>query len=325
MRLTFQLPKHEEADQANRFRTYLNYLSAISDYLGDVYSNLENVVNPMIESAIFQSIQGGRCLDTARLAELLRNAWFTEIQMSISAQYDEFVSYSNHWVPVQAYYSSYLALRSYFNASGQKVGREHSSNLKAIGQEIRRRPLLFPQPWRAVCIGNPETSSCQLCSVPNDVTISRVSSLTSSCRASFWDSYAMFLRTTRLRQLQKQCDDWKDANKRKRVSPNAKRQFISNLSPTTLFHCLYRLRLRSNYADADSFLLSVVGSNDGTSFHAALRKICWSTLLVLETLTARYIGKREFDRIVESFRRYERRGISDDLIGLRWGTVRCLW
>jgi hypothetical protein len=319
------IPTDEELEQANRFRTYLNYLNAISDFLGDIYSAPENVVSPVIKSSDFQSLQGGRCIDTERLAELFRNAWFTEIQMSISAQYDEFVSYSNHWVPVQAYYASYLALRAYFNASGQHVGREHSSNLKAIAEEIQRRPLLFPQPWRTVCIGNPESSHCQLRNLPNGLTISQISSLTSSWRAPFWDSYAMFLRTTRLRHLQKQCDDWKDANNRKRVSPKVKRQFISNLSPTTLFHCLYRLRLRSNYADADSFLLSVVGSADGASFHAALRKVCWSTLLVLETLTARYIGKRDFENIVQSFRRYERKAVSDDLIGLRWGTVRSLW
>jgi len=319
------MPTDEELEQANRFRTYLNYLSAISDFLGDVYAHPESIISPIVQTSVFQSIQGGRSIDTGRMAELLRNAWFTEIQMRISAQYDEFVSYSNHWIPVQAYYASYLALRAYFNASGQTVGREHGSNLKAIAEEISRRPLLYPQPWRVVCAGNPETSDCQLRHLPNDVTVSPISSLMSSWRVSFWDSYAKFLRTTRLRHLQKQCDDWKESNNRKRVCSNVKRRFIDNLSPTTLFHCLYRLRLRSNYSDADSFLLSVAGSADGISFHAALRKICWGTLLILETLTARYIGKLEFENIVNSFRRYERSAVSDELIGLRWEKVRSLW
>lgn len=319
------LPTEEEIEQGIRFKTYLNYLDCISNHLGDVYSDPARIVNSVIQSRAFQSIQGGRCNDTERLAELLRNAWFTEIQMSISAQYEEFVSYSNHWIPVQAYYATYLALRALFTSSGQEVGREHSANLKAIAEEIQRRPDLFPYPWRLLCVGNPEDASPQFRNLPDNVTISPISSLTSSWRVDFWDSYGKFLKTTRQRHLLKQCEDWKSAHGKKRVSPTAKRQFIQNLSPTSLFNCLYRLRLRSNYADADSFLLSVQGSSEGSSFHSALRKIGWSSLLVLELLTARYLGKREFERVVDSFRRYEPRGLSDDLIGLRWGTLRSLW
>jgi len=320
-----QLPSEEEIEQGIRFRTYLNYLDCISNHLGDIYSDPTRIVNPVIQSRAFQSIQGGRCGNTERLAQLFRNAWFTEIQMSISAQYEEFVSYSNHWIPVQAYYATYLALRAFFIASAQDVGREHSTNLKAIGEEIQQRPKLFPYPWKVVCVGNPEDSSLEFRNLPNGVTISGISSLTASWRVDPWDSYAKFLKTTRQRHLLKQCEDWKLQNGRKRVSPKAKKQFLDNLSPTTIFNCLYRLRLRSNYADADSFLLSVQGSTEGAAFHSSLRKIGWSSLLILELLTARYIGKREFDAIVESFRRYETRGVSDDLIGLRWGTLRGLW
>ena len=245
--------------------------------------------------------------------------------MNISAQYEEFVSYSNHWIPVQVYYACYLALRAYFRASGQDIRREHTANLRAVGEEIQRRPTLFPYPWCVILTGNPEEARLQLRNLPNGITISQISSLTSSRRIQFWDSYSKFLKTTRLRQLQKQCEDWKDVNNHRRVSPKVKQQFIANLSPTTLFHCLYRLRLRSNYADADSFLLSVGGSTDAGDFHAALRKICWGSLFILETLTARYIGKRVFERIVNSFRRYETRGVSDNLIGLRWGIIHSLW
>jgi hypothetical protein len=319
------LPTDEEVEQGIRFRTYLNYLTCISDFLGDVYSDPARLVKPVIESRSFQSIQRRPCADTERPAKLFRNAWFTEIQMSISAQYEEFVSYSNHWIPVQAYYASYLALRGFFAASGQEVSREHSANLKAIGEEIQRRPSLFPWPWSVVCVGNPEDSSLQFRNLPNGVTILPISSLSASWRVEFWNSYALFLKTTRHRQLEKQCVDWKLDHRRKRVSSSVKQQFIRNLPPTTIFNCLYRLRLRSNYADADSFLLSVHESDEATSFHSSVRKIGWSTLLVLELLTARYLGKGEFESIVDSFRRYDTRNVSDDLIGVRWGTVRTLW
>jgi len=322
--LMIRIPSNEEVDQANRFRTYLNYLTSISEFLGDVNSN-QTYLQTIIDSRAFQNIQGGRCIDLERLSQLFRNAWFTEIQMSLTAQYDEFVPYSNHWLPVQAYYASYLAIRAYFNASGQNVNKEHSINLKVISENIQSRPTLFAHPWSVICTGNPESNSIAYHNLPSGIVISEISGLTSSARVQFWDSYAKFLKTTRHRHLEKICEDWKSANNKKRVNSIIKKKFIDNLPPTSIFHCLYRLRLRSNYADADSFLLSVQGTVEANLFHSSIRKLCWSTLSVLELLTARYIGKREFDKVVNSFRRYELRGASDDLIGFRWGVMKLLW
>jgi hypothetical protein len=53
----------EEIDQSNRFRTYLNYLSSLSDFLGDVKTNPQSLVADVIQSDTFHHIQGGRCKD----------------------------------------------------------------------------------------------------------------------------------------------------------------------------------------------------------------------------------------------------------------------
>lgn len=323
--MLIKFPTKEEEDQANRFRTYLNYLLAISDFFGDVKNNPRELVGAAIETKTFHDIQGGRCTDVDNIGRFLRNAWFTEIQMDIAGQHDEFVSYSNHWIPVQVYYAVYLALRAYYIAKGHDVPREHASNLKAIAEEIKTRPDLFPQPWKAVCIGNPENGRAKMVNLPHGMVIGKISSLSLSSKVPFWDSYGMFLQTTRRRQLETLCDNWKINNKRRRVNPEAKQRFIANLSPTSLFNALYRLRLRSNYADADSFLLAVQGSTEAVQFHHALQKISWCTLLVLELLIARHIGKRTFEQIVEKFRKYDGLGRSEELICSRWRSLCKLW
>ncbi len=318
-------PSEEQVQQTNRFRTYLNYLSSFLDFFGMERYNPEIYVKPVIESKAFQDIQGGRCPDIEKVGRILRNAWFTELQLSISGQNEEFIFYSNHWAPVQLYYSAYLGLRAYFIVSGQAVSNEHASNLKAIGEEIQRRPSLFPLPLKVICVGNPEDNTTRYLNLPQHCSVSKISPLSSSWRVSFWDSYGMFLRTTRIRQLEKLCDDWRSLNKRKRISPKVKKAYSANLSPTTLFHCLYRLRVRSNYADADSFLLSVQETEEAIRFHNALQTVGWFALLVLELLIARYIGKKKFEQFVNDFRKHETQGLSDELICFRWDHLRNLW
>jgi len=311
----------EESEQTYRYQTYLNYLTSISEFIGSVKGDEDRtgtLISPVVESQSFKDIQGGRCSDKEKLGQLLRNAWFTEIQMNLTSQFNELVAYSNHWTPVQLYYATYLVLRAYITAKGQNVSREHASTLKFIGNEIHLRPDLFPEPWRTICVGDPEETKPILENLPKGITIGKISSLSPSHRVSFWDSYAMFLKTTRNRQLDNLCSDWKQAHRRKRVSPKEKEKFIANLPPTTIFHTLYRLRVRSNYSDADSLLLSLQGTQEAVALNVAFLNIGWATLLILELLISRYIGKKLFGQIVENFQKHEIQGYSNELIGIRW-------
>jgi len=109
------LEEEPPAEEVHRFKTYLNYVGAIRNFLNESPPNLKHVV----QSPPFLSIQGGRCPSPPRVRELLRNAWFTEIQLSLAARLDDLVGYSNHWAPVQLYYAAYLALRALLLASNQ--------------------------------------------------------------------------------------------------------------------------------------------------------------------------------------------------------------
>jgi len=98
-----------------------------------------------------------------------------------------------------------------------------------------------------------------------------------------------------------------------------------NLPPTSFFHGLYRLRLRSNYADAESFLFSLENTFESKQFHRSLRTLAWHTLRVIELVIARYVGKRVFGSWVDEFVKIDRGGLGADLVQHRWQNLQRLW
>ncbi len=323
-KLVVKFPTDEELEQSNRFRTYLNYLSAFDKYIQKRYNDPLKAITDIVTSKSFKSIQAGKCLDHSKLDRLLRNAWFTEIQMHLATPYKELIPYSNHWTPVQLYYSVFLATRAFFISAGLQVAPNHSSTLRAISGEIRSRPSLFPQPWRLLCEGD-TASSPTYRNLPRGITINPVSSLSNGLSVSFWDSFAMFLRTTRDRQIVDLIAGWKRQQKRKRILALERTQLVAGLSDTSIFHALYRLRIRSNYADADSFLLSLEIQDDAKRFNDALHRVTWYTLMILELLTARHVGKNSYAQTIRSFEKYDIVKYSTKTVTARWKKISSLF
>lgn len=322
-----EVPSQDDVEQRNRFTVYLNYLTALSGHLlRDNYHNVPHL-RTITNTSGFKAIKGRPEADTAQVARLLRNSWFTELQIHIAGKSADFVSYANHWVAVQAYYSNYLALRALFTSMGADVPREHARNLKSVGELIKIRPYLFPEPWCIACMGNPD-ENIQYINVPSGIQMNpgAVSPLSSGVRVNFYDSFALFLKTTRSKQIEQLCQKWKVDNRAKRVSPKAKQAITSSLPPTTIFNCLFRLRVRSNYEDADSFLLSVESTDEAKAFHRALRVVTWQSLFLIEILIARHISKKTFSEIVNSFLDHDKKhNYSKNLIQRRWTEMQTFW
>jgi len=142
---------------------------------------------------------------------------------------------------------------------------------------------------------------------------------------SFWNSLGLLLKTTRKRQLDALNQQWKRENNKKRVSPTAKRSHIRNLAPTSLFHSLYRLRIRSNYENADAFIMGALDEREVREFNASIRNITWSSMMVFEMLIARCIGKRKYDKIIRSFQIFDPRGVTEKTVSGRWSLFQPLW
>jgi hypothetical protein len=312
-----RVPSAEDEDQANRFRTYLNYLSALNRDLRGRYSTPATAVTTICAADAFKKIQRSR-VPTDNVYRLLRNSWFTEVQMFIGAGNPSLVAYTNHWTPVQMYYAVYLALRALFEAAGMTVGTHHATTLRAIGGEIKSRPTLFPYPWKLLCVGS-GASQCTYLHLPAGLAIDRVSSLRFD--APTWNSIGMLLRTTRDRQIERATDDWKRKNRKKRIAAPTRRMLATTLPPTSLFDAMYRLRIRSNYEDADTFLTALPSQGEAIAFSKAVRRLCWFTMLVLETLIAKYIGRSAYAHCVSTFEARDIGRHSDLLVKRRWRDI----
>lgn len=239
----------------------------------------------------------------------------------------EFISYSIHWVAVQAYYAVYLQLRAYFLATGQEVAHAHIATLNAISNELAQKQNLFPNPWRTMCQGDPGIDMPCLVGVPVGTPVSQPSALNNyeNCDPLSW--YALFLKTTRQRQLGKVVDEWKKRQRRKRIPAAAKAELIQKLGPTSIFNAFYRLRIRSNYEDADSFLLGALHAepHETKQFHQDICSIVWGTALLFEVLIARNISKNTYKELLAGFVKHDKLHLSKTLAFHRWQIMATAW
>lgn len=279
------------------FRTYLNYLGAWTRYIEEEYPEKSDLVKAVVNLRGVQRIKRNKDFDSEKLSKLLRNAWLTEIQHHVSEGDAEFMRYSNHWTPVQAYYAVFLELSALFVASNSDIKRYHTAILHTIGSFAHDRNI-FVRPW-PLCVEG-YSKNLRYLNFPHQPA--KISSLSSGHRVAPLDSIAMLLRTTREKQLKRKRDEWLQSNpNRKKLSPAQRQKWAKDLPPTTLFDAFYRLRIRSNYEDADAFLMGTEDVYDAEEFAKALKQIVFNTLLSLEPLIIRYVGMPTFESVMKSF------------------------
>jgi len=302
MQILDEMGPQPDSYESKRFITYFNYIVGLAIHLDQEYHDPNDLITLLTQSKSFNQIKRSKGSLVSETQKLLRHAWFTEIQFSEMSNDADFLRYANHWSPVQLYYAVYLAIRALFAASRRKVGETHQATLNQIPNDIKNKPDLFPSPWKVTCIGDSEKKTEEYLNLPKDVTIDRGHSpLKSPANTYFWDSYCQLLRTTRQRKVDVAVSKWKKGSKNTRIPPAERLSIVTKMPSTTIFDFLYRLRIRSNYEDADSFLMSYQSDSDAHNFHWALGKICWYTMLIIETVIRKYIGEHCFVRAVTDF------------------------
>jgi len=290
----------EEERYGNRFRTYANYINNLAEVLDRYDYDLNNYLNKIISTKQYKKITGGRILDERKLCKSMRNAWFTEIQINSYKEYEDFIQISAQWIPVQVYYSLFIAIRSYFNSIGSEINKDHKSTLNAISQEIKKRPDIFPIPWKIILEEDPNKTDITLTNINASYSkISKISPL--SYNVLNKDSIGLFLKTTRKREIEKRKDEWKKQNKKKKTPKAVSERIIEKMSPTTIFDFLYRMRISSNYSDVDSFIVFNNNSEEINKFYNSFLKINWYGLAMLEILIIKSYGKKQFIKMAEDF------------------------
>ncbi|MPZ24023.1 MAG: hypothetical protein GEU28_10885 [Dehalococcoidia bacterium] len=291
----------EDDKSSSSFRTYRNYLVAIQLWLTDRYG-VGDEIYASLSSAV-QSQPGFRDLYLGShnewfIKERLRNAWATEVVMHLPAAFGhpDILVYANHWACVQAYYATYLAAEAYLETTPWwRLKRTHKDTLRGLAVAAEKKRL-FPPPWDAMCVGGSKQFS--LVNFPESFTPSDISNLSNPSRFYFWDWLEKALRTTRLGELREARKRWirstpkrtTKGTKYSKVPPKYREEAEKGAEPSTLFRFLYRLRIASNYADADVFVLGTESSQAAAEFNRALTTLVGSSMFVLEKLAAATLG-----------------------------------
>lgn len=324
MSLVLEVPDFlDRSDETRAFTTYKNYWLSLAQFIASEYGNEQNCfreIRGKCESLRLEIPQRNTNLSAAD-EEIVRNSlfncWNTELVLRLPGLPPQLHRYSNHWAPVQAYYAIYLCLRAYLKSSGNSNRDSHASGLRELAHQLRDRQLMPPF-WNVTSSGETGISRAAYRNLPDGIRVSNVSSISIPSLATFWNRYAMLLRTTRERQLEARLEEkttqmkyaTKGGKPRKRFSVAQKNQICSELPSTTIFDFFYRLRIRSNYEDANAFLFGNLNDREAKMFHDAVSITTTCTLFCLERLITHRLGRDKMLELVQEFQRGDIRNLS---------------
>lgn len=307
MPLVIRLPSPEEEERARRFQVHKNYIAGITLFLESEYG-LAGAPLMTGLAAAQRSLDGfgriqRRQVNEARLTQYLSLAWASELQFRLPGLGDRsLLQYSNAWAPIHAYYSIYMSAQAWFATVGaEDIVDNHTGSLNTLSNQIAQRAL-FPQPWSVTCSGCPHLGETHFAGLPVDAEADgQFKILANPTIDDFWPRYCKLLETTRKRRLDRNIEEWKRRRRRKNCRADEKREIAGKLLPTTLFDFFWRLRIRSNYRDVRSFLLSGVGDAWQQDFYRALEVVLEASVLLLESLVVAYSGPDAYKKALDEF------------------------
>lgn len=273
------------------FDTYRFYLSCIVDDLEKNYSTLEDFAkHAWDECGLALSTY---TLDNKILRRFLIIAWNTEYlsKSNISPEI-EIIKISNQWRPIQAYYSIYSAGEAVSYVLDGTLVESHSKCIAKLNSffvdRVRMRPWCF-------CYSGSTRKGVVSKNLPSDVT--PVNNL--SRRSAHADIIATCVRAEHRNRIDEFEPRKLSITQRKR---GEKKLLKVDYNPgyTTLLNFLYRLRIKSNYKDAEIFI-SDSPDEYIKKFSENLASIVNATLLLFEIIIVRRWGKDNFIRLAESY------------------------
>lgn len=317
-----------DPEYAESFRAYLNYVEDLAGSIGGIYGVASSLVEGVHDGVLLHppvARMRRKQLDDDRSAtvkQALRKAWSHTYRMAVevgdAALFDE---EANAWIPTQAYYAVYHALLAYAAASHQSIPNNHRAGLNFASELVSSGRL--PYPWSACCTGGPETADISYAGFKS--TISRVHVLTTPDPQTTEDRLAMFLRTTRQKELERRFAEARQrkpapGRSRRNLSRAEKAKLAADMKPTSMFDILWRLRKKANYDDADVFVLGAAHEHDARRLGSGLAILTDATVAALEALIAARIGADEMWTMIDGYRRKrrERAASTLDLRATSW-------
>jgi hypothetical protein len=248
----------------------------------------------------------------------LRNAWAAEalLAMPLSiAGAGQLARYACAWAPVQAYYSVYSALNALAAAEDRRFD-DHRATLNFIDSIVQDRPWI-PDVYCYGCLGSELLKTLSFPKVPPSPRY-RISNLREPQDIDEARALAMTcLKTTRTAFANQRAREARRRLNRKNVPRDERSRIDSNMPTTTLFDFLYRVRIRCNYGESESFIKGASQPAVAINFLTNIVAVTGFALALIETAVAGRTGITETRQMVESF--VSESNLKNVPVGARWG------
>ena len=275
------------------FDTYRNYLSCLKKDFGEKYSTLEHFAQSVWDEYKFLTVSTDTP-DTKVLRRFLMIAWNTEYlaKTNISPEV-EIIKISNQWRPIQAYYSIYSAGEAaVYILDGISV-ESHSKCISKLNTFFVERAKI--RPWCFSYRGNKRKGFTPY-NFPSDAK--PINNLTRK-NTKHIDIIATCIRA----EHQNRIDDFeprKLSDEQKKKGQKKALKIDHDPKYTTILNFLYRLRIKSNYKDAEIFICD--SPNEYIKkFSEDLSSIVNATLVLLEMVIIKRWGFSNFEKLANGY------------------------
>lgn len=247
--------------------------------------------------------------DLEKCRKLLWNSWSTEYAFNLASTLnnDEYYKYSLHWNFPQAYYSVYLSMTAFHETQGT-ANDNHEKSIKLFGNSVKdgHYPNAISFFSRGLLNEFEFMNLSEFDALPDG--FSSLSKINSLKDAHY--QIASFLKSTRTKNAE---------NKRKRAAQSNDRRFLTksgvfrksfnkehwdviytSIPETTILNMMYRLRIKANYQDIETFMNADI---DFKIFNKCFAEIVNYMNYIHEAYIFKVIGKDEYIRIFRGFKK----------------------
>lgn len=243
-----------------------------------------------------------------QIKKLLWNSWSTEYAYKIGEKINshEYYKFSLHWNFPQAYYSVYLSMTAFHETQGI-ASENHENSIKLFGTSVKDghypKAISFNSQglFKEFNFNGFETFD----SFPeNNSSLNKI-----ECLEDAELQIATFLKSTRVKNAQNKRNRLnkrkaskellkKDGELRQKFNKSHWDLIYKTIPVTSLFNILYRLRIKANYQDIETFINADI---DFQKFHDSLGKIIYYLNFVHEAYIAKAIGINSYEKMLIDF------------------------
>lgn len=239
--------------------------------------------------------------------KLLWNSWSTEYAYRIGEKIDnnEYYKFSLHWNFPQAYYSAYLSMTAFHETQGI-ANDQHEKSIKLFGNSVKDKH--YPSAIGFYINGLKDEFQYNGLSTFKDFPKDNSPLTKIECLEDAELQVATFLKTTRKQNAKDKRARFKKQNDKRFL--NGKKEFrkafskkhwdiiYKTIPETSVFNLLYRLRIKANYRDIETFINADI---DFKSFHKSLGEIIDYLNFIHEAYIAKAIGVDKYEKILNEF------------------------